>query len=122
MKLASNPHRFLASIGVTGLACQALVMTGASATTGDLRLLSASASGEPGNGLSSFGLSASANGRYVAFASMAMNLEPSDADDVVDIFVKDLETGEVRLASQTADGVKGNAISSRPSISADGQR
>jgi len=88
---------------------------------GDLVLVSASAGGEPGNGSSSYGVSTSANGRYVAFASMATNFDPADTDAVVDVFVKDLSTGDVRLASQTADGIKGNAISDRPSISADGR-
>src|SRR6478735_366686 len=67
-------------------------------------------------------VSTSADGRYVAFASMATNLVPGDQDMVVDVFVKDLATGNVELVSQTADGLKGNAISERPSISADGQR
>ena len=85
-------------------------------------LVSASATGEPGNGQSSFGVSVSADGRYVAFASMATNLEPADPDTVVDVFVKDLSTGVVQLASQTAGGIKADAISERPSISADGHK
>src|SRR3712207_6171518 len=89
---------------------------------GELLLVSASAEGQPGNGLSSFGLDASDDSRYVAFASMATNLHPEDTDQSVDVFVKDLHTGAVRLASQNADGVKGDALSIRPSISADGQR
>jgi Tol biopolymer transport system component len=106
------------------LACQALTVTGAYAarSAGRIILVSASTSGEPGNGLSAFGLSTSADGRYVAFASMATNLEPSDTDNSVDVYVKDLQTGAVRLASVTADGVKANSFSERPSISADGQR
>lgn len=106
------------------LACQALTVTGAYAASsaGRLVLVSASASGEPGNGLSAFGLSTSADGRYVAFASMATNLDPADPDNIVDIYVKDLLTGAVRLASMSADGVKANSFSERPSISADGQR
>ncbi len=88
----------------------------------DLILVSASASGEPGNGSSSYGVSTSADGRYVAFASTATNLDSGDQDTVVDVFVKNLATGDVRLASQRADGIKGNSISNGPSISADGQK
>src|SRR5664280_3866929 len=55
---------------------------------GDLVLVSASSGGEPGNGSSSYGVSTSANGRYVAFASMATNFDPADTDAVVDVFVK----------------------------------
>jgi Tol biopolymer transport system component len=114
----------MVSTGLAVLACLTSVVTDveAAAAPGDIVLVSASASGEPGNGLSSFGLSASADGRYVAFASMATNLDPADTDNIVDVYVKDLLTGAVRLASVAADGVKGNAISTRPSISADGQR
>jgi Tol biopolymer transport system component len=115
---------FAAAIGLAALAYPVLPLVGAGAAEppGELVLVSTSASGEPGNGLSSFGLSTSADGRYVAFASMATNLSPSDTDQVVDVYVKDLTTGAVTLASQTAEGIKGNAISVRPSISADGQR
>jgi Tol biopolymer transport system component len=116
--------RILISTAVAVLVGQALAVPGAYAarSAGNPILVSASADGEPGNGLSAFGLSTSADGRYVAFASMATNLEPSDTDNIVDIYVKDLLTGGVRLASVTADGVKANAFSERPSISADGQR
>jgi len=118
-----SPTKLATATGLM-LLCQALAATGAAAATapGDLVLVSAAAGGEPGNGPSSYGLSTSAaDGRYVAFASMATNLDPGDTDTVVDVFVKDLSTGQVQLASQTAAGVKGNAISERPSISADGQ-
>lgn len=37
-----------------------------------------------------------------------------------DVYVKDLVTGEIILASSTDDGTKGNDGSSRPSLSADG--
>src|SRR6478609_6248530 len=93
---------------------------GADTVSGGLVLMSASVGGEPANGSSSYGVSTSADGRYVAFASMATNLVPGDQDMVVDVFVKDLATGNVELVSQTADGLKGNAISERPSMSADG--
>ena len=117
-----SPTKLATATGLM-LLCQALAATGAAAATapGDLVLVSAAAGGEPGNGPSSYGLSTSADGRYVAFASMATNLDPGDTDTVVDVFVKDLSTGQVQLASQTAAGVKGTAISERPSISADGQ-
>src|SRR6476620_11166146 len=105
----------------SGLAAMA-GSAGADAVSGGLVLVSASVGGEPANGSSSYGVSTSADGRYVAFASMATNLVPGDQDMVVDVFVKDLATGNVELVSQTADGLKGNAISERPSISADGQQ
>ena len=122
MPFRVSPTKLATATGLM-LLCQALAATGAAAAAppGDLVLVSAAAGGEPGNGPSSYGLATSADGRYVAFASMATNLDPGDTDTVVDVFVKDLSTGQVQLASQTAAGVKGTAISERPSISADGQ-
>ena len=126
MPLSTARTRTATVIALAALAGPLVPAAGAAAppapAPGDLVLVSSSAGGEPGNGLSSFGLSASADGRHVAFASMATNLHPEDTDQTVDVFVKDLQTGTVRLASQNADGRKGNALSSRPAISADGQR
>ncbi|HZM68010.1 MAG TPA: hypothetical protein VFC16_17100, partial [Nakamurella sp.] len=107
MPFRVSPTKLATATGLM-LLCQALAATGAAAATppGDLVLVSAAAGGEPGNGPSSYGLSTSAaDGRYVAFASMATNLDPGDTDTVVDVFVKDLSTGQVQLASQTAAGV-----------------
>jgi Tol biopolymer transport system component len=123
MLLPTGRTRTATVIALAALAGPLIPLPGAAAPApGELVLVSASAEGQPSNGLSSFGLSASADGRYVAFASMATNLHPEDTDQSVDVYVKDLHTGAVRLASQNADGVKGDALSIRPSISADGQR
>ena len=94
----------LVLLGQAGMAAGAA----ADPVPGALVLVSASVGGEPGNGSSSYGVSTSADGRYIAFASMATNLETGDQDTVVDVFVKNLATGEVRLASQTADRIKPN--------------
>jgi Tol biopolymer transport system component len=45
----------------------------------------------------------SADGRYVAFPSLASNLVPGDRNGVSDVFVKDLRTGLVRSASRGGD-------------------
>jgi Tol biopolymer transport system component len=47
----------------------------------------------------------SADGRYVAFTSLATNLVAGDANDITDVFVRDLRTGTTTLASL---GVAGN--------------
>jgi len=66
--------------------------------------------------------SISADGRYVAFKSFANNLIASDTNgNIADIFVKDLQTGEVVCASTTGSGAQGNHYSDVPSISADGR-
>jgi len=48
----------------------------------------------------------SANGRYVAFLSMASNLDPTvtDTNGNPDVYVRDLETGVTRLASFNESG------------------
>jgi uncharacterized repeat protein (TIGR01451 family) len=105
------------------LAAAALVVPGSSALAqpGDLHLVSASAGGVGGNG-ESFGPSVSGDGTLVAFSSTATNLHPGDTDSEYDVFVKNLLTGEVILASTAADGTKGNSRSAGAAISADGTR
>jgi Tol biopolymer transport system component len=66
--------------------------------------------------------SISADGRYVAFESYASNLGPTDNSTVPDVFVRDLHSGRVFLASRgSANGPAANAPSANPSISADGR-
>lgn len=65
----------------------------------------------------------SANGRYVAFASMAKNLSRFDEDSVEDVFLRDLKTNRTLLVSraQGKHGAAGRGDSSSPSISASGR-
>jgi hypothetical protein len=63
----------------------------------------------------------SANGRYVAFASRATNLVEGGANGELNIFVKDRIEGDVYLASQSSEGVQGNASSFFPALSAEGR-
>jgi Tol biopolymer transport system component len=66
--------------------------------------------------------SISADGRYVAFESYASNLGPADNGTFPDIFVRDLRSGRVFLASRgTNNGAAANAPSANPSISGDGR-
>jgi uncharacterized repeat protein (TIGR01451 family) len=87
--------------------------------SGDLTLVSTSDSGVKGSG---FSPSVSADGTRVAFLSTASNLDPADPDAVVDVFVKDLVSGDLTLVSTSDSGVKGNELSFSPSVSADGTR
>jgi Tol biopolymer transport system component len=66
-------------------------------------------------------LSASANGRFVAFTSDADNLVPYDTNGFRDIFVRDLELGTNLLVSVGTNGVGADGISTEPAISADGR-
>ncbi len=93
--------------------------------TGVVRLVSTASDGAQGVGHSSFG-GISADGRFVAFNSPATNLVAGDANGQVDVFVKDLATGAVTLASVAADGTRGDGGSvagsaSGGALSADGR-
>ncbi|GIU84055.1 MAG: hypothetical protein KatS3mg008_0830 [Acidimicrobiales bacterium] len=84
------------------------------------RLVSVDGSGGPANG-SSFKPSVSADGRFVAFESLASDLVPGDTNGAVDVFVRDLVSGVTRLASVDGSGGPADSHSSAPSISADGR-
>lgn len=88
--------------------------------SGDIMVASTSNTGTKGNYPSGAHLSLSADAGRVAFFSLASNLHPWDNDTVGDVYVKDLVTGEIVLASTSDDGVKGNAGSGQPTLSADG--
>jgi len=68
--------------------------------------------------------SISADGRFVAFDSIAGNLVGRDLNDASDVFVRDLQTDTTRLVSRSsgAGPPDGNGGSLQPSISADGRR
>jgi Tol biopolymer transport system component len=76
--------------------------------------------GAQGNG-SSDSPSVSADGRYVAFHSLASNLVGNDGNGHFDIFVRDRTTGTTVCASVDPNDVPGNGNSSWPSISRDGR-
>ena len=89
--------------------------------TGELVRVSTAEDGTEANGLSAYP-SLSADGTRVAFSSDATNLVEDDTDTYTDIYVKDLETGELILASVDANGDKGDEGGNRPSLSANGSR
>lgn len=88
--------------------------------TGEVVLVSRTADGTAGNH-NSLGAKVSADGNYVAFRSLATNFAYDDENSDVDIFLKNLETGDLALVSGTPAGLPGNAGSGFCSISADGQ-
>jgi Tol biopolymer transport system component len=87
--------------------------------TGTTKLISVASDGTQGNSYSD-NPSISADGRYVAFDSLAHNLVSGDTNDRGDIFVKDLQTGTTKRISVASDGTQGNNYSGNASISADG--
>jgi len=70
----------------------------------------------------------SANGRFVAFDSLASNLVPNDTNGNYDVFVRDTCLGVTTACTPTTtqvsvapDGSGGNSLSRYPPISADGR-
>lgn len=89
--------------------------------TGDHVLVSRGIDEEPGNGVSR-AASVSADGRWVAFESEANNLVAGDSNNVFDIFVADMENGEIRRVNVTNQGVQATGGPSRNArVSADGR-
>jgi Tol biopolymer transport system component len=78
------------------------------------------AAGTPGNAASS-GPSLSADGRYVSFDSYATNMVSGDTNGVLDVFVRDRNTGTTMLVSRNSAGTQGDDGSGDPSISDDGR-
>ena len=74
-----------------------------------------------GDGIS-FDPAISADGRYVAFTSLADNLVAGDTNRALDVFVRDLQAGTTTLVSVSMNGVDpGDRDSYLPSISANGR-
>ena len=70
------------------------------------------------------GIAISADGSHVAFGSHATNLSPDDPDTQTDVYVRELATGALVLASRAdgAGGAKANASASVGGLDADGSR
>ena len=79
------------------------------------------ADGGPFSNRGSVWPSISADGRYVAFHSLAANLVPGDTNSEWDVFVRDRVAGVTTRVSVTSAGEQVNSGSQRPSISADGR-
>jgi len=82
--------------------------------------VSISSTGQAGND-SSYRPVISADGRHVAFASLAGNLVDGDDNGEYDIFVHDRQTGQTSRVSVSSSGQQADGYSWRPAISADGR-
>jgi Tol biopolymer transport system component len=82
--------------------------------------VSLDSAGNQGNS-NSFGASISADGRFVAFESLASNIVPGDTNNTRDIFVRDRLTNTTTRVSFDSAGNQANDASDRVSISADGR-
>ena len=87
--------------------------------------ISVSSAGRQANGPSSFA-TISADGRYVAFQSMASNLVKGDTNRMSDVFVRDLATGKTTRISVNSRGRQARCNlsyceSTEPALSAHGR-
>lgn len=88
--------------------------------------VSLGSNGTQGNGHSS-GYDLSADGRYVAFYSVASNLVTGDTNNSYDAFVHDRLTKQTTRVNMSTDGVQGDFIGNNiywatyPALSADGR-
>ena len=82
--------------------------------------VSVSTSGTEGN-MDSYKPAISYDGHYVAFYSESDNLVPGLAYGIYDVFVRDTELNLTSQASVSTAGTPGNADSSYPDITPDGQ-
>jgi Tol biopolymer transport system component len=73
--------------------------------------VSVSSAEKQANGESLGGLTISPDGRFVAFTSLASNLVPGDANEITDVFLRDLRTGTTTLVSRGIGGVQGDDAS-----------
>lgn len=66
-------------------------------------------------------LDISANGRFVAFHSLAPDLVPNDGNGVANVYLHDRLTGTTELVDVATDGTPSNGESLQPRLSADGR-
>src|SRR5205823_3403410 len=90
--------------------------------TGALANASGGTIERPDEQTGAYGPSLSADGRIVAFVTDASGLDPADTDRRADVYVRDLDSSAVWLASVNSDGVKGDLPSTGASLSGDGAR
>jgi len=88
--------------------------------TGKTERVSLNVHGQEANGASDWP-EISADGLSVVFTSTASNLVDGDSNGFEDVFVVNLQSGEVELVDQSATGDQANAASTQPVISGDGR-
>jgi Big-like domain-containing protein/IPT/TIG domain-containing protein len=90
--------------------------------TGALARVSVATDGTEGNAHSTWP-AISANARHVVFQSLASNLDPTDTNGVLDLYVRDLDTGVTSLVTIGPSGQRLNCTCSLPvgRLSGDGR-
>src|SRR5207247_4718792 len=89
--------------------------------TGATERVNVNGAGGEANGSSGTRPVLSADGRYVAFDSLAANLVPGDTNNAYDAFVHDRQSGTTERVSVDSAGGETNSSSLWPTISDDGR-
>ncbi len=88
--------------------------------SGTTERVSVATGGAEADGYSTFA-AISADGRFVAFQSVATNLVPGDGNAQSDVFVRDRLSGTTERVSVSTSGGEGDGGSTQASLSADGR-
>jgi hypothetical protein len=88
-------------------------------STGQLALVSVTATGLQGNGWSYHG-AISSSGQRIVFTSGATTFVAGDTNNQVDMFLKDMQSGALTRVNVSTTGAQANNESTWPSISGDG--
>jgi Ca2+-binding RTX toxin-like protein len=86
-----------------------------------IQRVNTTSSGASANAQSSLTQAITPDGRYVVFDSIASNLASGATGSFIQVFRKDLVTGEIALVSTTQSGAAGNNYSEGASVSDDGR-
>src|SRR5438552_18469395 len=117
-----NAARRIAVVGLLA-GVLALLATPAAASAQTTERVSVDSTGNQAEGADysvTYIPSISADGRFVAFTSAAINLVPGDTNGVTDVFVHDRLTVTTERVSVDSAGAQANDGSNFPAISADG--
>jgi Tol biopolymer transport system component len=88
--------------------------------SGTTTCVSAAPNGTPGD-MGALGPAISSNGRYAVFQSGSTNLVAGDANNTVDVFLRDLVLGTTEIVSLTSSGGQANNQSIHAAVSPDGR-
>ena len=91
-------------------------------STGKTTLVDVNSKGEQARAGESTEPSISADGRFVCFASTAVNLVPGDNNKYSDVFLRDLHAGTTQRVSTGFKRAQANGNSYRCAVSGDGQK
>ncbi|GAB4257862.1 MAG: hypothetical protein Kow0065_07350 [Methylomicrobium sp.] len=89
--------------------------------TGTTAWVSQAYDGKAGNAAADPLPDMSSNGLYIVFSSAASNLVPGDVNGKKDVFLKNMQTGELALVSTNAAGTQGNGDAYSARVSDDGR-